>query len=117
MPNLMRVALCAVVARSLHGGCVVRPVASPQPCSIARTMEFEADMYGLNAARQPDGEANVDLLLGAYRKMEPGPIEEFLFFDHPSGLTRITAAMPWKAEHPETASPDEMARPMFDGKH
>ena len=79
-------------------------------------MEFEADMYGLNAARQPDGEANVDLLLGEYRKMEPGPIEEFLFFDHPSGRTRITAAMRWKAEHPETASPEEMSRPMFDSK-
>jgi STE24 endopeptidase len=43
--------------------------------TITRTMEFEADMYGLNAARQPDGEANVDLLLGEYRKMDPGPIE------------------------------------------
>ena len=81
--------------------------------TITRTMEFEADMYGLNAARQPDGEANVDLLLGEYRKMDPGPIEEFVFFDHPSGRTRITAAMRWKAEHPETASPEELARPMF----
>jgi STE24 endopeptidase len=89
---------------------------TPVGNTITRTMEFEADMYGLNAARQPDGEANVDLLLGEYRKMEPGPIEEFLFFDHPSGRTRITAAMRWKAEHPETASPEEMARPMFDSK-
>jgi STE24 endopeptidase len=89
---------------------------TPVGNTITRTMEFEADMYGLNAARQPDGEANVDLLLGEYRKMEPGPIEEFLFFDHPSGRTRITAAMRWKAEHPETASPEEMARQMFDSK-
>ena len=81
--------------------------------TITRTMEFEADMYGLNAARQPDAEANVDLLLGEYRKMDPGPVEEFVFFDHPSGRTRITAAMRWKAEHPETASAEELARPMF----
>jgi STE24 endopeptidase len=81
--------------------------------TITRTMEFEADMYGLNAARQPDAEANVDLLLGEYRKMDPRPIEEFVFFDHPSGRTRITAAMRWKAEHPEMASPEEMNRPMF----
>jgi len=81
--------------------------------TITRTMEFEADMYGLNAARQPDGEANVDLLLGEYRKMDPGPVEEFVFFDHPSGRTRITAAMRWKAEHPETASAEELHRPMF----
>jgi STE24 endopeptidase len=81
--------------------------------TITRTMEFEADMYGLNAARQPDAEANVDLLLGEYRKMGPGPIEEFVFFDHPSGRTRITAAMRWKAEHPETASAEELNRPML----
>ena len=92
-------------------------ITTPVGNTITRTMEFEADMYGLNAAGRPDGEANVDLLLGEYRKMEPGPIEEFLFFDHPSGLTRITAAMQWKAEHPETASPEEMARPMFEAKH
>jgi STE24 endopeptidase len=84
--------------------------------TITRTMEFEADMYGLNAARQPDGEANVDLLLGEYRKMDPGPVEEFLFYDHPSGRTRITAAMQWKAENPETANAEEMARVMFEGK-
>ena len=40
-------------------------------------------MYGLNAARQPDGEAEADLLLGEYRKMDPGPLEEMIFFDHP----------------------------------
>ena len=81
--------------------------------TITRTMEFEADMHGLNAARQPDGEANVDLMLGEYRKLDPGPIEELVFFDHPSGRTRITAAMRWKAEHPESASPEELARPLF----
>ena len=86
---------------------------TPVSNTITRTMEFEADMYGLNAARQPDGEANVDLMLGEYRKMEPGPVEEFLFFDHPSGRTRITAAMRWKAENPETASPEEMSREVF----
>jgi len=89
---------------------------TPVNNSITRTMEYEADMYGLNSARQPDGEANVDLLLGEYRKMDPGPVEEFIFFDHPSGRTRITAAMRWKAEHPETASPAEMARPFQSGQ-
>jgi len=84
--------------------------------TITRTMEFEADMYGLNAARQPDGEANVDMLLGEYRKLDPGPVEEFIFYDHPSGRTRITAAMRWKAEHPETASEEELKRPLFEQK-
>jgi STE24 endopeptidase len=91
-------------------------VTTPVTNTITRTMEFEADMYGLNAARQPDGEANVDMLLGEYRKLDPTPLEEFIFFDHPSGRTRITAAMRWKAEHPETASPEEMARVIFEAK-
>jgi len=86
---------------------------TPVTNTITRTMEFEADLYGLNAARQPDGEANVDLMLGEYRKLDPGPVEEFIFFDHPSGRTRITAAMRWKAENLETASPEEVARPVF----
>jgi len=89
---------------------------TPVTNTITRSMEFEADMYGLNAARQPDGEANVDMLLGEYRKLDPTPLEEFIFFDHPSGRTRITAAMRWKGEHPETASTEEMARQLFDVK-
>jgi STE24 endopeptidase len=91
-------------------------VTTPVNNTITRSMEFEADMYGLNAARQPDGEANVDLLLGEYRKMDPGPVEEFIFFDHPSGRTRITAAMRWKAENPNTASEEEVNRVMFEAK-
>lgn len=91
-------------------------ITTPVGNTITRTMEYEADMYGLNAARQPDGEANVDLLLGEYRKMDPGPVEEFIFYDHPSGRTRITAAMRWKAENLDTASPEEVARPMFNSK-
>jgi STE24 endopeptidase len=99
----------ALMVFSLYFFCM-----TPVTNTITRTMEYEADMYGLNAARQPDGEANVDLMLGEYRKLDPGRLEEFIFFDHPSGRTRITAAMRWKAEHRETASPDELARPVFN---
>jgi STE24 endopeptidase len=91
-------------------------VTTPIGNTITRTMEFEADMYGLNAARQPDAEANVDMFLGEYRKLDPGPMEEFLFYDHPSGRVRITAAMRWKAEHPETTSIEEINRELFPQK-
>ena len=67
-------------------------------------------------ARQPDGEANVGMMLGEYRKLDPGPVEEFIFFDYPSGRTRITAAMRWKAEHPGSASAEEMTRKIFTEK-
>ncbi|HEV2750621.1 MAG TPA: M48 family metallopeptidase [Gemmatimonadales bacterium] len=76
-------------------GFVLTPVTN----TYSRTQEYEADIFGLNASAQPDGEALVDLKLGDYRKLDPGPVEEFLFFDHPSGRTRIYSAMRWKAEH------------------
>ena len=74
-------------------------VTTPVTNTMIRTHEAEADIFGLNAARQPDGEAEVDLKLGEYRKLKPGPIEEFIFFDHPSGYNRILMAMRWKAEN------------------
>src|SRR5271157_1980082 len=74
-------------------------VLTPIDNTYSRVQEYEADIFGLNAARQPDAEATVDLKLADYRKLDPGPIEEFLFYDHPSGRTRIYAAMRWKAEH------------------
>jgi STE24 endopeptidase len=64
-----------------------------------RMHEKEADMFGLNAARQPDGFAQAAIHLGEYRKMHPGPIEEFIFFDHPSGYNRIHSAMVWKSQN------------------
>jgi STE24 endopeptidase len=72
---------------------------TPVTNSWIRMQEYEADIFGLDAARQPDGEALVDLKLGDYRKLDPSPMEEMFFFDHPSGRTRITAAMRWKAEN------------------
>lgn len=74
-------------------------LATPVMNAIVRTQEHEADMYGLNAARQPDGMAQAAIHLAEYRKMSPGRIEEWIFFDHPSGRRRIHDAMQWKAEN------------------
>ncbi len=74
-------------------------VLTPVTNSLTRYTEGQADTFGLNAARAPDGEARIDLMLGKYRKLEPTPFEEFVFFDHPSGYTRIHQAMVWKAAH------------------
>ena len=69
--------------------------------TFTRVQEKEADMFGLNASRQPDGFAQAAIHLGEYRKMRPGPIEEFLFYDHPSGYNRIHSAMVWKSQNLE----------------
>ncbi len=70
---------------------------TPVQNSITRVTEREADAFGINTAREPDGMAKVALKLGVYRKMDPGPLEEIIFFDHPSGRARIRMAMDWKA--------------------
>ncbi len=76
-------------------------VLTPVLNTETRMHEKEADMFGLNASRQPDGFAQAAIHLGEYRKMHPGPIEEFIFFDHPSGYNRIHSAMVWKSQNLE----------------
>jgi STE24 endopeptidase len=73
--------------------------ATPVTNTIIRTEEVQADIFGLNAVRQPDAFAAVALKVSDYRKLDPSPWEEFIFYDHPSGRTRIWEAMRWKAEH------------------
>ncbi len=71
-------------------------LATPISNTLIRTQEIEADRFGLNLAREPHGEAEVDLKLTEYRKPDPGAIEEFIFFDHPSTRFRIHDAMRWR---------------------
>ena len=74
-------------------------VLTPIMNTHTRTAEAEADTFGINSSRQPDGMARAAIHLGEYRKMKPGPVEEWMFFDHPSGYNRIHKAMQWKAEN------------------
>ncbi len=80
-------------------------VMTPVMNTIIRTQEIEADAFGLNAAREPDGAAEGALMLSEYRKIHPGPWEEVVFYDHPSGYNRILMAMTWKAEQTPGALP------------
>jgi STE24 endopeptidase len=74
-------------------------ILTPVNNTISRVTEAEADIFGINTSREPDGMAKVALKLGTYRKLDPAPMEEFIFFDHPSGRARIRMAMDWKAAH------------------
>jgi len=76
-------------------------LATPWWNRIIYAGEVEADLYGLNAAREPHAFATVAMRLGSYRKLEPGPIETFVFYDHPSGRNRIEMSMQWLKENQE----------------
>ncbi len=72
---------------------------TPVSNSLIRNVEIEADMYGLNAARQPDAIASYMVKTADYNKIDPGYLEEMFFFDHPCRKKRIATAMKWKAEN------------------
>lgn len=73
--------------------------ATPAFNNITRIQENEADAFGLEAAKEPDGFARAAMRLSEYRKLEPGAVEEFLFYTHPSGENRVRRSMQWKADH------------------
>jgi Zn-dependent protease with chaperone function len=74
--------------------------------TVIRINESQADAFGLAVAQEPDGFATIALKLAKYRKLEPGALEEILFFDHPSGRTRVQMSMDWKAAHMADAAPE-----------
>lgn len=72
---------------------------TPVNNTVTRIAEVEADAFGINTSREAGGMAAVALKLGTYRKLDPTSLEEFIFFDHPSGRARIRMAMDWQAAH------------------
>lgn len=74
-------------------------LATPLTNTMIRVDESQADAFGLDVAQEPDGFASVAMKLSEYRKIEPSALEEMLFFDHPSGATRVRMSMQWKKDH------------------
>jgi STE24 endopeptidase len=77
---------------------------TPAINNMIRLAENQADAWGLDAAREPRGFASAAMRISNYRKLEPSALEEFIFFDHPSGRTRVARSMRWLAEHPPEQS-------------
>jgi STE24 endopeptidase len=84
---------------------VIWLVLMPLRHTVTRDVEAEADAFGLNAAREPEGFAMAAMRLSTYRKLEPGPVEEFIFYDHPSGYKRVHRSMLWRKENPLAPAP------------
>lgn len=97
--NVRDIADPAAAPLFLALGAVAGAVLTPVQRTIVRVHEQEADTYGLDHACEPDAFALVAMRLSEYRKIEPGPLEEALFFDHPSGATRVRHSMQWKKDH------------------
>jgi len=83
---------------------------TPLTNSMIRQAEAEADAFGLNAAREPNGFAMAAMRLSTYRKIHPGPLEEAIFYDHPSGYTRVHGAMIWLKENQDNPTANALPR-------
>ena len=64
---------------------------------LTRIGEMQADRYSLETAGLPDAMATALVKTAEYRYPRPTPLQEFLFYSHPSVERRVRMAMDWKA--------------------
>lgn len=76
---------------------------TPVTNGVTRFVESQADDYSLRHVQEPDGMATGLLRSANYSAADPGRLEEWLFYDHPSIARRIDATIAWKAGHPHPA--------------
>lgn len=70
----------------------------PATNGITRQQEIEADIFALNASQEPLAQGEWMIRDADTGQLDPSPIEELLFYHHPSPRSRIYAAMRWRAE-------------------
>lgn len=80
-------------------------VALPIVNALTRTTEAQADHYSLVTENRPDALATALVKTAEYRYPRPGPVEEAIFYDHPSVERRVRAAMEWKTAHRQASAP------------
>ena len=74
-------------------------LAQPVTNFVVRHGEIEADQYSYHAVNLPDAMATALVKTAEYRDPRPNPVQEFIFYSHPSVERRVKAAMEWKAQH------------------
>jgi STE24 endopeptidase len=73
--------------------------------TFSRTLESQADLYSMRTENRPDALSTALVKTAEYRYPRPSPVEEFIFYNHPSVERRVLTAMEWKAAHPEPPAP------------
>jgi STE24 endopeptidase len=78
-------------------------LAMPITNTLSRMGEKEADEYSLRTVNLPDGLASALVKTAEYRYPLAGPVEETIFYTHPTVANRVRRAMEWKAANPPEA--------------
>lgn len=86
-------------------GSVLGLLATPITNNLTRIGEKEADAYSLKTVNEPDALATALVKTAEYRYARPSPLQELLFYTHPSVENRVLRAMEWKAAHPKAVPP------------
>lgn len=79
-------------------------LAQPVINAVIRMGEAEADNYSLRTANLPDALAGALVKTAEYRYPRPHPVQEMLFYTHPSVEWRVRNAMEWKAANQAAAA-------------
>jgi STE24 endopeptidase len=77
-------------------------LALPVTNSLTRAGETEADAYSLRTVGEPDAMASALVKTAQYRYPRPHPVQEAIFYTHPSVERRVRRAMEWKAARQQT---------------
>ena len=72
-------------------------LAQPVVNALSRFDETEADRYSLETVNLPDALASALVKTAEYRYPRPHPLQEAIFYTHPSVERRVRMAMEWKA--------------------
>ena len=78
---------------------VLMVLAQPITNGLTRIGEIEADQYSLETVNLPDGLATALIKTAEYRYPLAGPVEEAIFYTHPTVENRVRRAMEWKAQN------------------
>ena len=80
-------------------------LATPVMSALSRISERASDRYSLETVNLPDALATALVKTAEYRDPRPHPLQEMLFYSHPSVEQRVLAAMQWKASGRAGGSP------------
>ena len=78
-------------------------LAQPIFNTLIRVGEREADAYSLENVGLPDALSKALIKTAEYRYPLAGPVEEAIFYTHPTVENRVRAAMEWKAQNQVTS--------------
>jgi STE24 endopeptidase len=74
-------------------------LAQPVVNGMSRAAEIESDRHSLETVNLPDALATALVKTAQYRNPRPHPLQETLFYTHPSVERRVRMAMEWKSTH------------------